>query len=197
MAKIFIFIGFVSIALNSYASDLQTGDVLLQPLNCWACNLIEQQEDSIYAHMGVYLKIDGDDYIVEAFGKVRLIPLSEFLKKTKGKSRVKVIRAKSLNHQQRNELLVKSLSLIGSAYDAMFLWDNYIDNTQAFYCSELVYKIFVEIYKFKYLRPKEMLFDINPEYWDIYFKGETPRNHTGISPEDFHLSLDFKFVKFL
>ena len=39
-----------------------------------------------------------------------------------------------------------------------------------------------------------MLFDENPEAWDRYFRGNTPRGELGISPEDFNQSLDFEEI---
>mgnify|MGYP000197438525 CR=1 FL=1 len=62
------------------ASAIEAGDILLQPLKCWSCSLIEQQENSEFSHVGIYL---GQDQVAEAyFDKVKIVSLAEFMKKT-------------------------------------------------------------------------------------------------------------------
>ena len=71
-----------------HRNQLKTGDVLLQPLHCWTCSLIEAQENSIYSHIGIYLNADGEDYVLEAWHEVKLTPLDEYLARTqKGRKR--------------------------------------------------------------------------------------------------------------
>lgn len=181
-------------SIKSFSFELRTGDVLLQPLKCWSCTLIEQQEDSEYAHIGMAIIINGEEYVAEAYGKVKVIPLQEFLKKTAKGKKVKVRRADyhflQFTEVQKS-LINKTLEYVGNPYDANFLWDNNINGQEALYCSELVYKVLNYIIPFNQLAPKPMLFDVNPDYWDRYFRGNTPRGHLGISPEDFNSSDDF------
>ena len=68
----------------------------------------------------------------------------------------------------------------------MFGWGD-----ESIYCSELIYKGYAKTVNFQSLAPKKMLFDINPEYWDKYFRGNTPRGELGISPADFDITSDF------
>ena len=163
------------------------GDVLLQPLKCWACSLIAQQENSAYSHMGIYL---GDDQVAEAFfDRVKIVSLQEFMQKTAPKKTVRVRRLKYPPAELKSKLSERLKKYLGLPYDRWFLLDE-----QRIYCSELVYKLLRDIEALQHTHPKPMWFDKNPEYWDRYFRGQTPRGELGISPEDFHLSLDFMTV---
>ena len=59
-----IFLVFLSLNLGAF--ELKVGDVLLQPLSCWSCSLIEAQEKSIYSHMGVVIENDPEVLVAEA-----------------------------------------------------------------------------------------------------------------------------------
>ncbi len=191
----------IILSFSTAASELKTGDILLQPLNCWSCSLIQQQESSNYSHIGMYLELAGKSMVIEAYGKVQLVSLDKFLAKTASvdqvRDQVKVMRTDGLDANMMKLLGEDALKLVGNPYDAKFLWDNYINEQEALYCSELVYKLLVKQKNFLNLEPKVMLFDINPEYWDRFFRGDTPRGKQGISPEDFQLSSDFYFVNYL
>ena len=186
---LFLLLGLTSV-LSFAKTKLQTGDVILQPLKCWACTLIESQESSEFSHIGIVLEKDDSLFVAEAYGSVRLIALKEFLKKAHPRKKNKFIRLKSESLDQ-DELKFNIESFLGNPYDKGFRWNNYIEDREAIYCSELVYKVLAPVVKFNDLYPKRMLFDENPELWDRYFQGNTPRGELGISPEDFNKSQDF------
>lgn len=187
---------FVFANFKSFASDLKTGDVLLQPLACWSCNLIEQQENSQFSHIGILIKLGNKDMVLEAYGKVQLVTLEQFISKTEKGTAVTVKRHK--DHTLLGDDFIKnSLKYLGNPYDHYFLWDNYKDDKEAMYCSELLYKVMLPYIHFEDLSPKKMLFDVNALLWDRYFRNQTPRNKKGLSPEDFNLSRDFHFIKYL
>jgi hypothetical protein len=189
-----IFLLFIVSVGSSYAHKLKTGDILLQPLKCWSCSLIEQQESSLYSHIGVYLSIDGKDMVAEAYGRVQIVSLEQFLSKTEPNLKVVAKR----HHEFKNlgdKFISKILEYIGNPYDSYFLWDNLINGEEAIYCSELLFKAMVPFVSFNDLSTKEMLFDVNPDLWDRFFRGQTPRHKEGISPEDFNLSSDFFFIE--
>ena len=71
---------------------LRVGDVLLQPLKCWACSLIEAEEETIYSHIGVVLALSPEIVVGEAFGKVRKLSLAAFNAKTEPGQKLTVIR---------------------------------------------------------------------------------------------------------
>ncbi len=170
------------------ASAIEAGDILLQPLKCWSCSLIEQQENSEFSHVGIYL---GQDQVAEAyFDKVKIVSLAEFMKKTDPARFVLVRRLVVQPDEFEAKLRLEVDKLLGLTYDRWFLWDN-----DKIYCSELVYKVLAPIVELRDLSPKGMLFDVNPEHWDRYFRDQTPRGQLGISPEDFNLSSDFISVE--
>ena len=89
---IFIFVATLLPAVFGANLNLKTGDLLLQPLGCWSCFLIEEQEATKYSHMGVYLNLDGQELVLEAYGEVKLTPLNNFLARTEGDEKVLVRR---------------------------------------------------------------------------------------------------------
>lgn len=185
------------LSMKSFALELRSGDILLQPLHCWSCNLIEAQERSDYSHIGIVLDLGGEIFVAEAWGKVKIVPLKKFLAKTQKGAKVKVRRVDFHPYsyaQFSRDLDYEVLKYVGNPYDPQFLWDNFIKDKEAIYCSELVYKVLSPLLSFHDLAPKPMLFDVNPELWDRYFRGETPRGKLGISPEDFNLTSDFYTV---
>ena len=187
---------FGAVKSQANISKLQVGDIILQPLNCWSCGLIEAQENSEFSHMGIIYKVEGEVLVAEALNKVRVLSLKEFLKRNKKGRKAKVIRIK--NQKFNTRLMLEHINeLIGHPYDNAFRWDNYVGEKESMYCSEFVYKILVNQNLFKTLSPKRLTFNINPEAWDRYFHGNTPRGELGISPEDFNKSSDFYDILFL
>lgn len=181
MGKIIVFSWLIF--AEAYAA-VRAGDILLQPLKCWSCTLIEQQENSDYSHIGIYL---GDGMVAEAYAAgVKTIAFSEFMAKTEPGMSVRVRRLRNPPKGLDRKIKAGIKAYIGLPYDRYFLWTD-----QKIYCSELLYKLLVPIVRLDDLAPKPMLFDQNPEYWDRYFNGNTPRGELGISPEDFNLSSDF------
>lgn len=166
--------------------DLESGDILLQPLSCWACSLIEAQEGSIYSHMGVYLNLSSGPHVLEASQRVSLTPLKKFLSKTENGQRVKVMRFKRRGFKL-GDLLRLAGPFIGLNYDSQFLFDNRDEAGELLYCSELVYKMFYPIYG-EDLPLKRMRFDINYELWKKYFKTDPPVGEWGNAPVDFEKS---------
>ena len=84
---------FILTTLNTYAVELKSGDILLQPLHCWACNLIEAETKSEFSHIGIVTKVEnGIVYVGEAFMKVREVTLKEFDSKTQKGLKLKIMR---------------------------------------------------------------------------------------------------------
>jgi hypothetical protein len=179
------------LSLKSFSFELKNGDVILQPLHCWSCSLIMDQEESKYSHIGIYLKIEGEPFVFEAYGKVRFTPFDKFFKRThKGKS-LKVMRFHKILFNPES-ILDETIRYDGLPYDTQFLWNNYNEKGEMIYCSELVYKIFAP---FGYdLKTKYMSFDVNREYWIKFFRGNPPDGQIGISPEDIHRSSELYTV---
>ena len=177
-------------SINSYALELslklRSGDILLQPLHCWACNLIEAETESEFSHIGVVTKVvDGVVFVGEAFTKVREVTLDEFNSKTQKGLKLKVMRPYFISDDLSKIFDSKFKDL---PYDSGYLW-----NDDEIYCSELLYKLFESL---NMVTPKAlpMTFTHNREYWFKYFKGNIPDGIIGISPRDFDDEKLFKFI---
>jgi len=174
--------------------ELRPGDVLLQPLNCHTCTLIEQEEDTIYSHIGLVISTFPDVMVAEAYGKVRAIALKGFNLRTQKNQKLAVLRFRDQTFQY--ELLERSREMHsffkthfeGKKYDAKFSWDN-----ENLYCSEFVAK-FLESFLPVRMPLKRMHFDKNRFQWFRYFKGEIPDGDWGNSPGDFEQSELFEKV---
>lgn len=187
-------------SIGAWAFSLRPGDVLLQPLDCWSCTLIESEEETIYSHMGVVVSV-GPVFVAESLGKVRALPLEEFNSRTEKGQRLAVLRLKDpgyvqlLNDRPEAFLDLFQESFLGKKYDHDFLWDN-VDETgeELLYCSEFVAKFFRSFFGDIKTPIKRMHFSRNPEVWERYFRGKVPVGKWGNSPGDFERSPLFEKV---
>ena len=188
---------FLTLLLGTFHSvlfanvKLQTGDLLLQPMHCWACGLIEAEEETIYSHIGMAFVADNEVYVAEAFGKVHKIPFSEFNKKTQKDQKIKVLRFR--NEELQGEFLRRNNELVelykkdfdGLQYDSQFLWNNFDSNgNEKLYCSEFISKFLQASFQLE-TPIKRMHFEKNREAWIKFFKGNVPDNMWGNSPADY------------
>ncbi len=193
----------IALALISFtvkAQGLQTGDILLQPLYCRLCELIEAEEQSIYSHMGLVIQRETETYVIESFGSgVKIVTFAEFNKKTQRGQKLLHLRfkdpamAKYISSTQTDlTLLLRFKSKYeGLKYDEKFLWNNIDENgKEKLYCSELVVKLLNEVMVWDY-PIKRMHFSQYFEEWDRYFGGYTPVDEWGNSPGDFEKSSQF------
>jgi hypothetical protein len=194
--KYIFLLAFILNSTSAMASDgLKVGDILLQPLDCFVCSLIETEEDTIYSHMGVVLQVRPEIIIGEAWGgKVRGTSLAEFKAKTQKGQRIKVIRFqndKIISEIEKNAIKfygIFSEEFNGKKYDEEFLWHNFdAQGFEKFYCSEFISKLFQGFLRIE-MPIKRMHFNKYPEQWNNYFKGKVPRDQWGNSPADFDRS---------
>jgi hypothetical protein len=185
---------FLFFCFSAQATSLRVGDVLLQPLDCWACSLIEAEERTIYSHMGVVIQTTPQVMVAEAYGRVRQVDLEEFDRKTQRGQKLMVLRFRNnklsrdfMDSEERlRELFVQEF--LGAKYDGDFLWHNMDERgVEKHYCSELVSKLFKAFMGLE-TPIKRMHFNQNREQWMVYFKGNIPDNQWGNSPGDFERS---------
>lgn len=196
-AKILLIISLLYLGTlsNAYCFELKEGDILLQPLNCWSCHLIEDQEKSRFSHMAIVVKEGGELKVFEALEEVRVISLKKFKQRTSQGEKILVRRFRPGNDFLPDENFYKEIRKYkGLSYDHDFRWNNFDKKGEKIYCSELVYKIYSSLGYLNFTEAKIMEFDVNPREWDEYFNGDTPRGELGISPEDFNLSKDFENI---
>jgi hypothetical protein len=195
---------FLFVISASYASSLRTGDVLLQPLSCRVCYLIEKEEGGPYSHMGIVFVRSEGVFVAEALGSVKLTPLKEFLSRPTAKRSHLIIRNREISkyyrHQKRRRLFPRELwkrfetKFLGLSYDEDFLWFNRDEHRkEKLYCSEMITKL-LNRYLSKKIPTKKMHFRYNRKEWKRYFRGSIPDGLPGNSPMDFLRMDEFEQV---
>lgn len=189
-----IFSLLLAFPLNLLALELKVGDILLQPLDCWSCSLIEAQEKSIYSHMGMVIETTPSVKVIEALGTVRVLSIEEFNARTEKGARLSVRRlqnSKAVTFIQEHQDLLRKMfeeDFSGLKYDHDFLWNNFDERgLEKMYCSEMITKLLQGFMGIE-VRVKRMNFDINREQWIRYFKGNPPDGLWGNSPATFENS---------
>ncbi len=140
---------------------LQPGDLLFQDLDSSPlCDAIEKvttgYEGANLSHVGIAAKNNSDNFVViEAVSSgVEITPLQDFLNRSldaQHQPKVAVGRLKKSYRHLIPSALKEALALKGKPYDKVFAIDN-----DAYYCSELIYEIFLRANK---NRP---VFDLQP-----------------------------------
>ena len=133
---------------KDYAFQIQQGDLLFQDLDCGAlCDAIEKVTTGFggadFSHVGIVARNDGGNFVViEAVSRgVEATLLQAFLERSfdaQGRPKVAVGRLKRPYRQLIPAALEKAFALKGKPYDKAFVIDN-----DAYYCSELIYEIFL------------------------------------------------------
>ena len=135
-AIVFLFFVWPLVGLRNYQP--QIGDIVFQPLTRLSdlVRTIEGVTHSPYSHCGVVVKRDGQWYVIEALGEVRLTPLARWVRQGR-LSRFAVYRLDE-EHRESIPAFVQELEkYVGLPYDTRFRMDD-----ASIYCSELVYKGF-------------------------------------------------------
>jgi hypothetical protein len=180
--------------LQAFALELKVGDIILQPLGCWSCRLIEEQEKSIYSHMGLVVAVRPEVKIAEALGSVHTISLKEFSARTEAGQKLSVRRFRKkdvLYYLQDNKISLQRMfkeEFEGLKYDQEFLWDNVDERgKEKLYCSEMIAKLLTKFTNVE-MPAKRMRYDKNRELWRQYFRGTPPDGKWGNAPADFEKS---------
>ena len=175
---------------------LQPGDLLFQDLDCGAlCDAIEQvttgYQGANFSHVGIVARDDGGSFVViEAVSNgVVSTPLKTYSSRSfdaKGRSKVVVGRLKEPYYHLIPSALDEAVALKGKPYDKVFAIDN-----EAYYCSELIYEIFLRA------NANRPVFDLQPmtfknpdtdqilAAWEDYFSKldvSIPEGKPGINP---------------
>lgn len=193
-------------------SQLKTGDIILQPLQCAPCSLIEGETQSIYSHVGVIIVNQGNDPVVSDQVNVleatspfsKLTPLNEFLSHSERGQNVQIKRLTEWKHlsarqyQKINHKILSSLSRwIHVPYDHAYrLERDGHSETDSLYCSELVMKL-LNPFLSQPITPTPMHFTYHREEWEKYFARfgvMIPDGKLGLSPGDLDRSQLFERV---
>ena len=199
----FLWLFLIITCANFYCSKnntlkFQNGDLLFQDLDSSPlCDAIEQVTNSIddlsFSHVGIITLINKKEYVLEAFvNGVDTIPLNQFLKRSlnkKNEPKVIVGRLKKEFSSYIPQAIENGFELIGKEYDEEFKINN-----DKFYCSELIYEIFLN-------SKNNSLFELQPmtykydnqtiDIWVEYFNKlgiPIPESEPGINPGGISLS---------
>lgn len=191
MLKILNLLIFLSTTARAH-EQLKTGDIVLLPLHCWVCSLIELEHETLFSHAGIIYREsqDSEPWVLESWGKTKKTLLSEFLaRKQKGQSE-SYIRNKEISLLGPKKSIEFQSKLIKDfeekfehlEYDRDFLWDNKDENgREKLYCTEFITKILNPFLTQK-IETYPMTFQKNRYYWDRYFNGKTPEGLKGNAP---------------
>ncbi|MEI8347330.1 MAG: YiiX/YebB-like N1pC/P60 family cysteine hydrolase [Pseudomonadota bacterium] len=199
MFRILLLILFIIHPLRLFANDYwRTGDLILLPLNCILCHMIESETDSPFSHVGMVWQDPQSQrlFVFESWGTVRQVPLADFLARRERGREAAVYRFKELAElytQAPDRFIQFQIELgqkfhrdcAGLFYDAQFLWDNRDSmGREKLYCSELATKLIQPFLRIPFpARP--MTYQKNAVFWNEYFKGQIPEGLPGVAPGDF------------
>jgi hypothetical protein len=190
----------------NYKFKLKTGDLLFQDLDCGGlCDAIESvttgYNGSDFSHVGIVkVQPNGKVEVLEAIGpNVHYTPLEKFLNRqldSENKPKVAVGRL----HRSQQGLIpvafVEAEKYIGKPYDDVFAIDN-----DAYYCSELVYYMFLKANNNQPLFALAPMTYADPDtkktmpVWEDYFKklnSRVPENEPGLNPGGISCSKQLK-----
>ena len=175
---------------------LQPGDLLFQDLDCRSlCDAIEKVtigfRGANFSHVGVVTKDNSGNFVViEAVSSgVGVTPLHTFLDRSfdaRHHPKVVVGRLKESYRRLIPSALKEALALTGKPYDKVFAIDN-----EAYYCSELIYEIFLRANDNSPVFALQPMTFKNPDTgetlaaWEEYFSGlgvSIPEGQLGINP---------------
>ena len=127
----------VIIANESFAADLQNGDIVFSGSTAGQGGAIIAATGSPYTHCGIVFLSDGKPMVLEAVQPVSVVSLEIF--KSRSKPGTFMARRLKVPLAPANYQLARTWAeaQVGKNYDPHFRWD---DDT--LYCSELVWKIY-------------------------------------------------------
>jgi hypothetical protein len=197
-----------AVSSGAYAvsvSELHTGDILLQPLDCYLCNAIEKLEGSIYSHSAIVVRDSVEGlFLLESLGDVHVVSFEDFVARNQKWQLLRVVRPRefaTMSHE--NNLDSRMMNLFRARFDGLLFdnemrWDNFGANgRELLYCSEFVAK-FLENFLSQPFSTKAMHFSVLRDFWIEFFHGNVPEGLPGIAPSDFQksqLSLDLGDLK--
>ena len=122
--------------------DVKEGDVIFQTSLSQQSPLIKMGTRSTITHCGVVVMKDGKPYVLETQKTLVLTPLKKFI--TRGKDGKYWHKRPKLDN-----IKIKYNSYLGKPYDLAFKFDN-----GKFYCSELIYDIYLNQLGIELCKPK-------------------------------------------
>ena len=126
------------------AKNVREGDVIFQTSQSQQSPLIQIGTRSMITHCGIVVMKGGKPYVLETQRTIVLTPLDKFI--TRGKDG-----RYWLKRSKKDNIKIKYNSYLGKPYDLAFKFDN-----GKFYCSELIYDIYIKQLGIELCKPKKV-----------------------------------------
>ena len=179
-------------AAQDNEEKLQRGDIVFIALRTHAGWYICKTTGSPVSHVGIIDRnAAGELTVIHAGITVEEIKLDAFMKY--GNGRLAAVRFPFADASQRETFILTARSFIGVAYDMKYRIDN-----EEIYCSELIYRSFLDGLALTPTPLKAMDYKAAGEkvwqFWVRFFKGDVPHGELGIGPGAILADPDFHTV---
>lgn len=175
---------------------LKTGDVIFQSTNSRQCEAVKRATNSKFSHVGMVIKNAQGTFVLEAVEPVSLTPINTWISRGQKKYyEVKTpVQGLIITPSVQKKLDSLSEIYLTKHYDLHFNWSD-----EKLYCSELVWKIYKNIFNISLCEPKKMKdFNLNDPLVKIIlnerYGNNVPLEDTVVAPEDLYLSTKLKDI---
>lgn len=139
-----ILVGFLIPQNSGAAKNVKEGDVIFQTSQSEQSPLIQIGTRSMITHCGIVVMKGGKPYVLETQRTIMLTPFDKFIARGKdGRYWLK--------RSNKDNIKIKYNSYLGKPYDLAFKFDN-----GKFYCSELIYDIYIKQLGIELCKPKKV-----------------------------------------
>ncbi len=137
-------VGFLIPQNSGAAKNVKEGDVIFQTSQSEQSPLIQIGTRSMITHCGIVVMKGGKPYVLETQRTIVLTPFDKFIARGKdGRYWLK--------RSNKDNIKIKYNSYLGKPYDLAFKFDN-----GKFYCSELIYDIYIKQLGIELCKPKKV-----------------------------------------
>ena len=142
LSVLMVALGFWCWGQSGNRSALKEGDIVFQTSTSKQAPLIAAATSSPWTHCGIIVMKNGEPYVLEASSTVKLTPWKQW--KQRGKAGIHAMKRYS-----EKDIKIKYKQYLGKPYDLAFKFDN-----GKWYCSELVYDIYLKQLGVKLCEPR-------------------------------------------
>lgn len=132
------------IACANSGSNLKEGDIVFQMSKSKQSPLVPYATASPWPHCGVIIEKSDGLYVLEASNVVKLTPLKEW----KERGRFGIVKSRRVC---KDKVKIRYRQYLGIPYDLQFKF-----NDGKYYCSELVYRIYLDQLGIQLCKPKKI-----------------------------------------